>query len=131
MSDANSPHRIVTSASTQKAVSMGGGVLAFQPPDRAAMHQSYMPFLKNGGIYIPTTKKYDIGSEVFVLVKLPDSGERLSGVGSVVWINRTPSVSKPSGIGIHFVESPENETLKLRIETFLAGSSHDAPTFTM
>jgi len=110
---------------------MGGGVLAFQPPDRAAMHQSYMPFLKNGGIYIPTTKKYDIGSEVFVLVKLPDSGERLSGVGSVVWINRTPSVSKPSGIGIHFVESPENETLKLRIETFLAGSSHDAPTFTM
>ena len=121
---------VVTAASTQKA-SLGGGVIAFQPPDRMAMHQSYMPFLKNGGLYIPTPKKYDIGNEVFILVKFPDSNERVPGVGSVVWVNRTPSVSKPSGIGIHFSETNENESLKTKIEAFLFGVPAESPTFTM
>lgn len=110
----------------------GGGVIPFNPQDKLSLYQSYMPFVKNGGLYIPTTKKYDQGSEIFLLVRMPgESNERLPGVGKVVWINRSGTVSKPSGIGIQFSDTPENAILRDKIERLLVGVSPDTATYTM
>ena len=110
----------------------GGGVIPFNPQDKMSLYQSYMPFVKNGGLYIPTVKKYDQGVDVFLLVRMPgESNERLPAVGKVVWINRSGSVSKPSGIGVQFSDTPENAILRDKIERLLVGISPDNPTYTM
>ena len=110
----------------------GGGVIPFNPPDKMTLYMSYMPFVKNGGLYIPTPKKYDIGTDVFLLVRMPgESSERLPAVGKVVWVNRSGNVSRPGGIGVQFSESSENTLIRDRIERIIAGISPDTPTYTM
>ena len=115
----------------QKNAIAGGGVLPFSPPDKATLYQSYMPFVKNGGLYVSTPRRYELGAEVFVLITFPQSNDRLPAVGKVVWVNRTGSVARPSGIGIQFLETPENIIVRDKIETFIAGTPQDMPTFTM
>ena len=121
----------VTSAAMQKA-GAGGGVIPFNPPDKMILYQSYMPFVKGGGLYVPTPKKYDIGNEVFLLIKMPGEGnDRMPAVGKVVWVNRNGSAQRPGGIGVQLSDTPENLSLRDRIEVLIAGISTDTPTFTM
>lgn len=109
-----------------------GGVLAFAPQDRMALHHCYMPFFRNGGIFVPTPNKYSMGDDVFVLIKFPDSSaERIPAVGKVVWINRSGTTAKPAGVGIQFSDVPENIPVRNQIESAIAGISQDVPTHTM
>jgi type IV pilus assembly protein PilZ len=110
-----------------------GGMLQFAPPDIRNLYMSYMPFVQRGGVYVGVsgTKRYELGAEVLLMVKLPSSEDRTPAVGKVVLINRSSSVARPSGVGIQFADSPENAALRDRIETLLAGMSHELTTFTM
>lgn len=121
----------VTAQATQKVAISGGGVIPFMPADKNAVYQSYMPFLKNGGLYVSTTKKYELGAEVFILIKMPDGNDRYPVVGKVVWVNRSGGVSRPSGIGVQFSDTAENVIARDKIEALLMGMSTDLPTFTM
>src|SRR5690606_1481430 len=53
------------------------GILSLAVKDKAQLYAAYMPYLKHGGIFVPTTRRYFIGDEVFVLLTLPESSERL------------------------------------------------------
>lgn len=109
-----------------------GGLLPFAPQDRMAMHQSYMPFFRFGGLFVPTPRKFALGEDVFVLIKFPDAdADRVPAVGKVVWINRSGSTSKPAGIGVQFSDVPENVGVRDAIEKLIAGLPGDAPTHTM
>ena len=92
-----------------------------------------MPYLKSGGIFVPTTKRYFLGDEVFLLLTLPESTERLPVAGKVVWV--TPAGAqgnRPAGIGVQFPETPEGEAIKGQIEALLAGTlNSDRTTHTM
>lgn len=92
-----------------------------------------MPFVKGGGIFVPTPKRYMLGDEVFVLLTLPDSSERLPVAGKVIWT--TPAGAqgnRPAGIGVQFPDGPEGEAVRNKIETLLAGlTTSDKPTHTM
>ena len=57
--------------------------------DKNALYAAYMQFVKNGGLFIPTTKKYNIGDEVFMLLSLMDETERLPVAGRIIWITRS------------------------------------------
>ena len=109
------------------------GILSLVLKDKTQLYNAYMPFLKGGGIFVPTPKRYSLGDEVFLLVTLPESGERLPVAGKVVWI--TPVGAQgghPAGIGVQFPESAEGEQVKGKIETVLAGLlAGDRPTHTM
>ena len=100
-----------------------------------ALYKSYMPFVKNGGVYVPTPNLYDIGNEVFLMIKLPDlegkAGDRLSVVGKVVWINRSNSPTKPAGVGLQFAATPEGAAAKDQIERLVVGIRPDTPTYTI
>lgn len=122
----------VSQQAVQRAgLGAGGGVLPFAPADILTLYQSYMPFIKGGGLYVPTPKKYDLGHEVFVLVKMPGESDRVPAVGKVVWVNRSGTSHRPSGIGIQFTDSPENAVVRDRIEVLVAGIPPDTATFTM
>lgn len=74
-----------------------------------------------------------LGDEVFVLLTLPDSSERLPVAGKVIWT--TPAGAqgnRPAGIGVQFPDGPEGEAVRNKIETLLAGlTTSDKPTHTM
>ena len=44
------------------------GILSLTIKDKAVLYSAYMPFLDNGGLFVPTNKPYDIGDEVFMLL---------------------------------------------------------------
>ncbi len=45
------------------------GVLSLAIKEKAALYAAYMPFLAGGGLFIPTTKPFKIGEEVFYVAK--------------------------------------------------------------
>ena len=65
------------------------GILSLVVKDKAALYNAYMPYLRNGGIFVPTPRRYFIGDEVFLLLTLPESNERLPVAGKVVWVTPT------------------------------------------
>jgi type IV pilus assembly protein PilZ len=91
-----------------------------------------MPYLRGGGIFVPTNRRYTLGDEVFLLLSLPDDKDRLPVAGKVVWITPPGSGNRAAGIGVQFSDSTEAETVKGKIETMLAGQlESDKPTHTM
>ena len=38
--------------------------------DKSALYLAYMPFVHNGGLFIPTNSSYRLGDEVFMLMNL-------------------------------------------------------------
>ena len=59
------------------------GILSLAIKDKAVLYAAYMPFIRNGGLFIPTKKEYELGDEVFMLLNLhgrsrEDSGGRQS-----------------------------------------------------
>ena len=47
-----------------------GGRVPQAIKDKAALYVAYMPFIKNGGLFIPTNKSFKVGDEVFMLLSL-------------------------------------------------------------
>jgi type IV pilus assembly protein PilZ len=109
------------------------GILSLAVKDKNALFQAYMPYIKQGGVFVPTPKRYFIGDEVFLLMTLPDTTERLPVAGKVVWV--TPAGAQGNrlaGIGVQFADSPEGEAVKNKIEVLLAGIlTSDKATHTM
>ena len=109
------------------------GILSLAVKDKAALYNAYMPYIRHGGIFVPTPKRYFLGDEVFLLLTLPDSSDRLPIAGKVVWV--TPAGAqgnRTAGIGVQLPEGGEGELIKNRIETLLAGIlGADKPTQTM
>ena len=62
------------------------GILSLAIKDKSALYASYMPFVKHGGLFIPSSKPYKIGDEVFMLLTLMQETEKLPVAGRVVWI---------------------------------------------
>ena len=81
------------------------GVLSLNIREKAALYAAYMPFLKGGGIFIPTSRQYTLGEEVFMLLSLMDDPNRIAVQGKVVWI--TPEGvqgNRTQGIGVQFTQ---------------------------
>jgi len=107
-------------------------VVSLSYPDKRSLQKAYMPFLKNGGLFLPTSTQRDMNEEIFLLVTLPESDKPIPVPGTVVW--KTPSGavdSKPQGVGIEF-KGREGNSLRSRIEGLLGPEvSSSNPTHTM
>ncbi len=106
-------------------------ILSLAIKDKAVLYANYMPFVKHGGLFIPTKKDYQLGDEVFMLLNLMEEVEKIPVAGKVVWITpKGAQGNRAAGIGVQFSE--QDETARTKIETYLAGSlSSDRPTHTM
>ncbi len=109
------------------------GILSLAIKDKGALYLAYMPFIKGGGLFVPTTRQYHFGDEVFILLTLMEEKDRLPVAGTVVWI--TPQGSqgnRQAGIGVQFNEGSDGDAVKTKIETALAGTiGADRLTHTM
>lgn len=109
----------MTDASTTAAKP---GVLSLAIKEKSALFAAYMPFVKGGGLFIPTNKSFKIGEEVFMLLTLPDDVQRLKVVGRVVWMTPVAINQKPQGVGIQFVDKDGGEEARRKIEAILGGA---------
>ena len=114
------------------------GVIPLTIKDKDTLYRSYMPFLNEGGIFIPTNRQYELGDEVFVILTLLDEKQKYPITGRVVWVAPRPAAGRPAGIGIHFTttsnQQAQNQNLQAqkKIETYLGGAlKADRPTYTM
>jgi type IV pilus assembly protein PilZ len=116
----------------QRPGGMQPGILTLNIKDKSALYVSYMPFVKNGGLFIPTNKEYRLGDEVFILLTLMDNAERLPVAGKVIWVTpRAAQGKRMQGIGVQFSNQDGGATQK-KIEGLLAGAlGADRPTHTM
>ena len=109
------------------------GVLSLSIKEKSALYAAYMPYLKHGGIFIPTNKVYRIGDEVFMLLTLMTDPSKLPVAGRVVWI--TPAGAqggKTQGIGVEFAANESGNAARNKIEGLLGGSMKSTrPTHTM
>lgn len=107
------------------------GIISLSIKDKAVLYAAYMPFVKNGGLFVPTTKQYKMGDEVFILLTLMDEPEKIPVAGKIVWL--TPNGAqgnRAAGIGVQF--NGQDDTALHKIETYLAGSLESGrPTHTM
>lgn len=108
------------------------GIQTLNIQDKAALYAAYMPFIKNGGLFIPTTRPHKLGDEVFALVTLIDKDERLPIAGKVIWVTPQGAQGKRvPGIGIQFSSQDGGNTQK-KIEALLAGTiNSEKPTHTL
>lgn len=107
------------------------GILSLTIKDKSVLYSAYMPFLENGGLFVPTNKKYSIGDEVFMLLTLMDDPEKIPIAGRVVWV--TPAGAqgnRQAGVGIQFSE--QDASANARIENHLGGAlNSERQTHTM
>lgn len=108
------------------------GVLSLTIKDKNALYAAYMPYVKGGGIFVPSNRPYKLGEEVFMLLTLMDSKEKIPVAGHVVWVTPPGAQgSRTAGIGIQFSEK-DSGVARSKIETLLAGHlNSDRPTHTM
>ena len=98
------------------------GILSLTIRDKSALYASYMPFVKNGGLFIPTSKAYRLGDEVFMLLTLMDEKEKLPIAGRIVWVTpKGAQGNRTSGIGVQFSELDKGQT-RNKIENYLAAA---------
>jgi type IV pilus assembly protein PilZ len=98
-------------------------VLSLAIKEKAALYAAYMPFLKNGGMFVPTNKPYKIGDEIYLILSLMDDPNKYPIAGKVAWI--TPAGAnnnKAQGIGVHFPADETGQRAKLRIEEILGAA---------
>ena len=107
------------------------GILSLSIKDKAALYSAYMPFITNGGLFIPTDKNYQLGEEIFLLLNVMDEPEKIPVAGKVVWIPpQGAQGNRTAGIGVQF--SDQDDTARRTIENHLAGAlQSDRPTHTM
>lgn len=98
------------------------GVLSLAIKEKVALYAAYMPYVKGGGLFIPTNKLFKIGEEVFMLLSLIDDPMKLKVVGHVVWVTPAAQAGRPQGVGVQFSEKDGGLEARNKIENLLGSA---------
>ena len=106
-------------------------VISLAIKDLTVLYTAYMPFVNNGGLFIPTKKAFNIGDVLPLVITIIDEANKYSVQGKVIWITPASSHSKPPGIGVQFT-GPSAAELSKKIQDLLLGyGKNNEPTNTM
>jgi len=97
------------------------------------LYAAYIPLFADGGLFVPTTRDYRLGDDIYLLLSLPDDPQRYPVAGKVGWITpANASGGRTQGVGVRFPSDEKTRMLKLRIEELLGTSIQSAkPTQTI
>lgn len=97
-------------------------VISIAIKDKQALYMSYMPFVENGALFVPTKKDYNLGDEMFLLVKIMDEIDPVHISGNIIWISPPGALgNRPQGVGVQFTGDTAAATRNL-IESKLGAS---------
>lgn len=101
--------------------------------EKGALYAAYIPLLTDGGLFVPTTRDYRLGEDMYLLLTLPDDPQRYPVAGKVAWL--TPvnaSGGRTQGVGVRFPADDKTRALKQKIEEALGTAIQSAkPTQTV
>lgn len=99
--------------------------------NRMALHECYMPFVRNGGLFVPTDMDLALGEAVCIRLDFMDEPEPIRVSGKVVWITPQGATgTRTPGVGIGF--DTDCESVRRKIENRLAGAADtNRPTHTL
>ena len=109
------------------------GVFSLVIRSKAALYAAWIPLLRGGGLFVPSTAAHRLGDEVLILLSLLDDSARIPIQGHVAWINPPHAASnRPQGIGVQLQDSESCRDLRKKVEGLLAGALQSArPTHTI
>jgi type IV pilus assembly protein PilZ len=101
--------------------------------EKGALYAAYIPLLTDGGLFVPTTRDYKLGEDIYLLLSLPDDPQRYPVAGKVAWLTpNNASGGRTQGVGVRFPPDEKTRELKLKIETLLGTTISSAkPTQTL
>jgi len=108
---------------TKPAVPVMGrqGIMSLSLKDKGSLYAAYMPFIKNGGLFIPSVKSCQLGDDVFILLTLMDETEKIPVAGRIIWVTpKGAQGNRPAGFGVQFIDMDGGAT-RNKIEGYLAG----------
>ena len=108
-------------------------VIQLSIKEKPALYAAYIPMFIEGGVFIPTSREYSLGDDVYVLLSLPEDPQRYPVAGKVAWVTPAKAAGgRAQGVGISFPKDEKSHALKLKIEETLGASlGSDRPTQTI
>lgn len=101
--------------------------------ERGALYAAYIPLLQDGGLFVPTTRDYRLGDEIYLLLSLPEDSQRFPVAGKVAWLTpANASGGRAQGVGVSFPGDEKTRQLRIKIEAILGTAiSANKPTQTI
>jgi type IV pilus assembly protein PilZ len=101
--------------------------------EKGALYAAYIPLFNEGGLFVPTTRDYKLGDDIYLLLSLPDDPQRYPVAGKVGWVTpANASGGRTQGVGVRFPTDEKTRLLKSRIEEMLGTMIQSAkPTQTI
>ena len=127
MSDAYKPGPLPAAGGARPSVMQ----LVFR--EKGALFAAFIPLFAEGGLFVPTSRAYQLGEDLYLLLSLPDDPQRYPVAGKVAWIT-PPNASggRTQGVGVRFPADDKSRLLKLKIEEILGTQiSSSKPTQTI
>lgn len=101
--------------------------------EKGALYAAYIPAFTDGGLFVPTNREYRLGDDIYLLLSLPDDGQRYPVAGKIAWIT-PPNASggRTQGVGVKFPSDEKTRVLRVKIEQVLGTAISSAkPTQTL
>jgi type IV pilus assembly protein PilZ len=101
--------------------------------EKSALYAAYIPLFTDGGLFVPTSREYRLGEDIYLLLSMPEDPQRYPVAGKIAWV--TPpnsSGARTQGVGVRFPSDEKTRVLKIKIEEVLGTSiSSNKPTQTI
>jgi type IV pilus assembly protein PilZ len=129
----------VSGASAGTGGPVGGGnaarpsVIQLVFREKGALYAAYIPAFTDGGLFVPTTREYLLGDDIYLLLTLPEDPQRYPVAGRIAWIT-PPNASggRTQGVGVRFPADDKTRLLRVKIEQILGTNiSSSKPTQTI
>ena len=101
--------------------------------EKGALYAAYVSLFADGGLFVPSTRDYQLGDDIYLLLSLPGDPQRYPVAGKVGWITpANTSGGRTQGVGVRFPSDDKTRQLKMKIEEILGTSvQSNKPTQTL
>lgn len=101
--------------------------------EKGALYAAYIPAFTDGGLFVPTTREYRLGDDIYLLLSLPEDAQRHPVAGKIAWITpANASSGRTQGVGVRFPADEKTRLLRVKIEQILGTNiSSSKPTQTL
>ena len=101
--------------------------------EKGALYAAYVSVFNEGGLFVPSTRDYQLGDDIYLLLSLPGDPQRYPVAGKVGWITpANTSGGRTQGVGVRFPGDEKTRLIRVRIEEILGTAvSSSKPTQTL
>ena len=112
----------VTDTQTSAKVAARPSVISLSIKEKGALYAAYMPFVENGGLFVPTQRPAQLGDDLYIILTLMDDPAKVAIPGKVAWITPAGTTGRQQGIGIQFTKTDASLQARAKIEDLLGST---------